>query len=234
MRCTCEEIAAGTEGLSPICFAHLWLFQNLPERDVKALTEAAWRKQYQAGELVFLQGDQARIMFIIKAGRVKLAKAGTDGGEVLVDIRKAGDFLGETFLSDDAEYPLTAECMEESLLCGFTKARFERLVTDNPNIGLQIIRNMSDRISWLTSRASSTSATHLEERLHAVLTDLAHEHGTITEKGLLIQFPLTHEELGFLVGAHRVSVTKALKALRESGRVIRQGKHLVLPGQQSQ
>ncbi|HZK48121.1 MAG TPA: Crp/Fnr family transcriptional regulator [Thermoleophilia bacterium] len=234
MRCTCEEIAAGTEGLSPICFAHLWLFQNLPERDAKALTEAAWRKQYQAGELVFLQGDQARIMFIIKAGRVKLAKAGTDGGEVLVDIRKAGDFLGETFLSDDAEYPLTAECMEESLLCGFTKARFERLVTDNPNIGLQIIRNMSDRISWLTSRASSTSATHLEECLHAVLTDLAHEHGTITEKGLLIQFPLTHAELGFLVGAHRVSVTKALKALRESGRVIRQGKHLVLPGRQSQ
>lgn len=169
MRCTCEEIAAGTEGLSPVCFAHLWLFQNLPERDVKALTEAAWRKQYQAGELVFLQGDQARIMFIIKAGRVKLAKAGTDGGEVLVDIRKAGDFLGETFLSDDAEYPLTAECMEESLLCGFTKARFERLVTDNPNIGLQIIRNMSDRISWLTSRAGSTSATHLEERLHAVV-----------------------------------------------------------------
>ena len=150
---------------------------------MKALTEAAWRKQYQAGELVFLQGDQARIMFIIKAGRVKLAKVGTDGGEVLVDIRKAGDFLGETFLSEDAEYPLTAECMEESLLCGFTKERFERLVTNNPNIGLQIIRNMSDRISWLTSRAGSTSATHLEERLHAVLTDLAHEHGTSTEQG---------------------------------------------------
>jgi CRP/FNR family transcriptional regulator len=40
---------------------------------------------------------------------------------------------------------------------------------------------------------------------------------------------LTHEELSFLVGAHRVSVTKALKALRESGRVIQQGGRLVLP-----
>lgn len=234
MRCTCEEVAAGTVGLSPICFAHLWLFQNLPERDVKALTEAAWRKQYQPGELVFLEGDQARIMFIIKAGRVKLAKVGADGGEVLVDIRKAGDFLGETFLNEDAEYPLTAECVEASLLCGFTKARFERLVTDNPNIGLQVIRNMSDRISWLTSRASGTSATRLEQRLYAVLTDLAREHGTSTDRGLAIQFPLTHEELGFLVGAHRVSVTKALKALRQSGRVTQQGKHLVLPFPRSQ
>ncbi|MCL5942809.1 MAG: Crp/Fnr family transcriptional regulator [Actinobacteria bacterium] len=229
MRCTCEQLASGAEGLSPICFAHLWLFRNLQEQEVKALTEAAWRRRYEAGELVFLQGDQAGIMFVIKAGRVKLVKAGSDGSEVLVDIRKAGDFLGETFLMEDAKYPLTAECMEESLLCGFTKARFERLVTENPNIGLQIIRNMSDRIAWLTSRAASTSATHLEKRLHAVLTDLAREHGTRTENGLVIQFPLTHEELGFLVGAHRVSVTKALKALRQAGKVAQRGKYLVLP-----
>lgn len=110
---------------------------NLQEHEVKALTEAAWRRRYEAGELVFLQGDQAGIMFVIKAGRVKLVKAGGDGSEILVDIRKAGDFLGETFLMEDAKYALTAECMEESLLCGFT----------------------------------STSATHLEKRLHAVLTD---------------------------------------------------------------
>jgi CRP/FNR family transcriptional regulator len=231
MRCTCEELAAGTAGMSPLCFAHLWLFQNLKEHEIQALTEAAWRKRYSPGELVFLQGDQARIMFIIKAGRVKLVKAGGDAGEVLVDIRKAGDFLGETFLSEDSSYPLTAECTEESLLCGFTKERFERLVTENPNIGLQIIRNMSDRISWLTSRVGSSSSTHLEERLQAVVTDLAREHGVTTDEGLVIRFPLTHEELGFLVGAHRVSVTKALKSLKAAGKIRQEGKHLVLPRQ---
>ncbi len=228
MRCTCEQIAGGEKGLSPICFAHLWLFQNLRQEEVEALTEAAWRKRYERGELIFLQGEKAGIMFVIKAGRVKLAKAGSDGSEVLVDIRKAGDFLGETFLSEDAEYPLTAETMEESLLCGFTKARFERLVIENPNIGLQIIRNMSDRISWLTSRAGSTSATHLEERLYGVLADVAREHGTPSADGLVIDFPLTHQELSFLVGAHRVSVTKALKSLHASGKVVREGGRLIL------
>lgn len=229
MRCTCEEVAAGHPGLAQVCLAHLWLFQNLSDEEAAALTAAAWRKQYERGQYVFIQGEPAALLFVIKAGRVKLVKTDADGSEILVDIRKPGDFIGETFLSADADYPLTAECVEDSLLCGFTKARFERLVTDNPNIGLQIIRNMSDRISWLTSRASSSSATHLEERLHAVLTDLAREHGTSSERGLVIQFPLTHEELGFLVGAHRVSVTKALKALRQSGRVTQQGRHLVLP-----
>jgi hypothetical protein len=33
--------------------------------------------------------------------------------------------------------------MEEILLCGFTKERFEKLVLEHPNIGLQVIRNLT-------------------------------------------------------------------------------------------
>lgn len=229
MGCTCEEAAAGHPGLSQVCLAHLWLFQNLSEEEAAALTAAAWRKPFDKGQYVFLEGQPATLLFVIKAGRVKLVKTDDDGTEILVDMRKAGDFIGETFLSADSEYPLTAEAVEDSLLCGFTKERFERLVTDHPKIGLQIMRNMSERISWLTSRVGSASSTHLEERLYAVLVTVAREHGTRTAGGLVIEFPLTHEELSFLVGAHRVSVTKALKALRESGKVVREGRRLVLP-----
>ena len=229
MRCTCDELLRGQPGVSPVCLAHLWLFQALSDAEVSALTAAAWRKPFDRGQYVFIEGEPAALLFVIKVGRVKLVKTDEDGTEILVDIRKAGDFIGETFLSADADYPLTAECVEDSLLCGFTKERFERLVTEHPNIGLQIMRNMSERISWLTSRVGSASSTHLEERLYAVLATVAREHGTRTAGGLVIEFPLTHEELSFLVGAHRVSVTKALKALRESGKVTQEGKRLVLP-----
>jgi CRP-like cAMP-binding protein len=231
MRCICNELlkGQGQVGVSPVCLAHLWLFQALSEGEVQALTAAAWRKPFEKGEYVFIEGQPATLLFVIKAGRVKLVKTDDDGTEILVDLRKAGDFIGETFLSAEADYPLTAECVEDSLLCGFTKERFERLVTEHPNIGLQIMRNMSERISWLTSRVGSASSTNLEERLYAVLTTVAKEHGRRTEGGLLIEFPLTHEELSFLVGAHRVSVTKALKSLGESGKVVRKGGRLILP-----
>lgn len=36
----------------------------------------------------------------------------------------------------------------------------------------------------------------------------------------VIEFPLTHDELGYLLGAHRVSITRALKGLTESGKVV--------------
>jgi CRP/FNR family transcriptional regulator len=129
---------------------------------------------------------------------------------------------------EDADYPLTATCLEPTLSCGFRKTDFERLVLENPNIGLQVIKNLSKRIAWLTGRVGSLSFTNLEERLYEVLANVAREHGESREAGLAIQFPLTHEELGFLVGAHRVSITKALKSLKKSGKILQTGKTLIL------
>lgn len=73
------------------------------------------------------------------------------------------------------------------------------------------------------------SISNLEDRLHGVLVSVAREHGATSSHGLVIQFPLPHEDLSFLVGAHRVSITRAMKSLRESGRIIQQGRTLTLP-----
>ena len=69
----------------------------------------------------------------------------------------------------------------------------------------------------------------LEDRLYRVLMIVAKEHSQQNSKGHAIQFPLTHEELSFLIGAHRVSVTKAMKTLVDSGKIIKEGRTLILP-----
>jgi CRP-like cAMP-binding protein len=232
MGCLCEELAGKDIALSPTCIGHLWIFENLEQVELEALSKAALRKKYERGQAIFQQGDPAKEMFLVKAGRVKLSKVMEDGTEITLDIRKAGDFLGENMLSEDMDYPVTAWCMEDTFFCGFAKEEFEKLVLDNPNIGLQVIKNLSNRISWLTGRVGSMTVTNLEERLYGVLVNVAREHGTKSQKGFIIQFPLTHEDLSFLVGAHRVSITRAMKDLRQSGRIIQEGRTLILPLEQ--
>ncbi|MFZ0942854.1 MAG: Crp/Fnr family transcriptional regulator [Syntrophobacteraceae bacterium] len=229
MSCLCEGIIGKEIELSSYCIGNLWVFQNLRPEELVAIAQRAMRKVHERGEFIFIQGDRADSMFLIKAGRVKLSKTTEDGAEITLDIRKAGDFLGENMLSEEIDYPVTAQCMEKSLICGFTKASFEKMVLDYPNVGLQIIRNLSARIASLTNRVGSMSLSNLEDRLHRVLVNVAREHGSKGSRGFVIQFPLTHEDLSFLVGAHRVSITRAMKNLRESGKIIQQGKILTLP-----
>jgi CRP-like cAMP-binding protein len=228
MGCICDQEVGQERELTPVCIGHLWVFADLKPEELGALTKAALRRLYRKGQEVFSQGQPAHQMFLIKAGRVKLSKLTEEGEEITLDIRQGGDFLGESMLLEDTAYPLTASCLEDTLICGFDQVGFEGLVLEHPNIGLQVIKNLSRRIDWLTSRVGSLTLTHLEDRLYHVLAHVAREHGVQNQRGYAIQFPLTHEELGFLVGAHRVSITRALKALRESGKVIQEGRTLIL------
>lgn len=95
----------------------------------------------------------------------------------------------------------------------FSKSQFEQIILNHPNIGLQVIKNLSDRVTWLTSQVGSLAVKNIEERLYRVLCNVAKEHGSKSSRGIVIQFPLTHEDLGFLTGAHRVSITRAMNAL---------------------
>jgi len=187
------------------------------------------RAKWVKDQALFLQGDPADKMFLIKGGHIKLSKVLEDGSELTLDIRKAGDFVGENMFSEEGEYPVSAYCLEDTFTCGFSRTQFEQLVLRHPKIGLQIIKNLGERITWLTTRVGNLAVTNVEDRLYRVLCSVAKEHGIVSPRGVVIQFPLTHEDLSFLTGAHRVSITRAMKALRSAGKIIQDDRKLILP-----
>ena len=191
MACLCEQIAGEDIELSPTCIGHLWIFQNLKAEEIEALSREALRKNSTTAQVLFLQGDPTDEMFLIKGGRVKLSKVLEDDSELTLDIRKAGDFVGENMFSEEGQYPVSAYCIEDTLTCGFSCSQFEQLVLQHPKVGLQIIKNLSERITWLTMRVGSLAVTNIEDRLYRVLTSVAREHGTVSPQGTVIQFPLT-------------------------------------------
>jgi len=202
----------------------------LSEEEIHFLSQRAARRDFQSGEAVFLQGDPASSLFFIRAGRIKLSKVLEDGSEILLDIRGAGDFIGECIFSQAGpEAPASAWCMEPSSLSEFTQALFEQIARERPEIGIQVIRRLGRQIASLTNRVGSMSIPRLEDRLYRVLADLAQEHGTREERGCRIGFPVTHEELSFLVGAHRVSITRALKSLKDTGYIVQEGRTMLFP-----
>ena len=228
MPCTCKEQWGERYAVATKCIGQVWLFDDLPAPDRAALVAAASRTLYPKGAAIFREGEPATQMFLVKAGRVKLSKLTAAGAELTLDYRKAGDFLGETVLHLDAAYPLTATCVEDTITCGFTKAHFEAMVLQHPKIGLQVIRNLSKRMGILAERVQSVAGPSVADRVYQSLVHLAGEHGRQSVAGLVLDFPFTHEDLSFLVGAHRVTVTRALKELRADGRIAQDGRRIIL------
>jgi CRP-like cAMP-binding protein len=219
MKCYCEQQTTRNMRVSEQCFRELWLFEDLNEAENRCCLEFGTSRMFQPGQTVFHQGDPADALFIIKAGRIKLSKVLADGKEIILDFRTAGDMIGENMIAEDCNYPVTAWSMEDTMTCGFTKSNFETLVRENPQIGIRVIKNMGKRIAFLTSRLESMSMGSVSDRLYRVLSNIAFEHGVEGNEGYHVSFPLTHEELSFLVGVHRVTITRAMKELTLSGKV---------------
>jgi CRP/FNR family transcriptional regulator len=215
--CFCLEQAGPGVLLHLRCFGQVWLFEGAPPE--------AWNT---VSKYLFRQGDRADSMFLIKMGSVKLWKTTEEGRILTLDIRKGGDLLGESVLLEESEYPVGATCLEPTLTCGIDRKVFESMVVRYPTVGLVVIRNLSRRIEQLSGKVGALSEPNLDDRLYAVLVNVAREVGTRTYGGWTIAFPLTHEDIGFLVGAHRVSVTRALGKLRDMGKIRTDGKFLFI------
>jgi len=229
MKCECEShIPDGTK-ISPKCVRDIWLFSEFESEDLAALTSVGKRKMFKRGKAAFHQGDAADAMFLIKSGRIKLSKTFEDGREVTLDYRKSGDTFGENMFSKIMYYPVTAWCIEDTYTCGFKKSDFEQLILEHPAIGLRVIQKQSEQIENLATRLGDMAIPSLEERLYRVLINVAREHGVEGERGIQIQFPLTHEDLSFLTGSHRVTITKALKKLEQAGKLEKEGRSYILP-----
>jgi CRP/FNR family transcriptional regulator len=226
--CTCSEQAGPGLDFHPRCFGQVWFFEGVPADSWGAISKNLVRNSKAAGEDLFRQGDHADSMFLIKMGSVKLWKVTEEGRVLTLDIRKAGDLLGESVLLEEGEYPVGATCLEPTLTCGINRRVFESLVVDYPQVGLVVIRNLSRRIQHLSEKVGALSEPNLDDRLYEVLVNVARAVGTRVPGGWTIAFPLTHEEIGFLVGAHRVSVTRTLGKLRDTGKIRTNGKFLFI------
>ena len=229
MRCLCESIIPEGAVVTDKCIKDICFFSGFESEDLAALAGAGKQKVFRRREAVFHQGDPADSMFLIKSGRIKLSKIFADGREATLDYRKAGDTFGENMFSEEIHYPVSAWCIEDTYTCGINKSDFEHLIQRHPAIGLRVIRKQSEQISTLTTRLADMAIPSLEERLYRVLINVAREHGVTGDRGVRIQFSLTHEDLSFLTGSHRVTITKAIKKLENAGRIGKEGRSYILP-----
>ena len=101
-----------------------------------------------------------------------------------------------------------------------------------PQLGVELVSRGTRRAHHLAVALAITHHSRVEERLQLTLWHLAERWGRVGRDGIVVPLPLGHQRLADIVGAHRPSVTKALGALTEDGKVSRRdGGDWVLHGE---
>lgn len=194
-------------------------FTNLEKRYIDRIVKSSLEKKYSKGEAVFTQGEECDGFYIVKSGEVKVCKLSSEGREQVLGMFKEGDFFGIVPLFDGGPYPANAEVCVDSVLIKIGKAPFLEIIKENPMISLNILPNISKRTRAFTSAVEDLSLKDVKGRLFSFIHDEAEKRGKKTEKGMMIDLGMTHEEIAGRLGTVREVITRGLSKLQKEGKL---------------
>jgi CRP-like cAMP-binding protein len=117
------------------------LFHSVQESDLGELAARATRRRLTAGSLVFKEGAPADSLYVILSGRVKIFTHDSGGEEVVLEMKKAGDYFGEMML-DHRPRSASIVALEPSEFAVIAREDFRSFLARHPQAAEQVILNL--------------------------------------------------------------------------------------------
>lgn len=177
------------------------LYSRLSSEDRQHLAAVTRSKVFARGEVIFSEGDPAKIFYTVARGRVKVFKTTPWGKDVILEIFGPGDPLGAIAVYENRPYPASALALEETVCLLIGKDDFFRLLETHPPLVRGLLLSMTHRLIDLTRRLAELTGGRVEPRFARLFLKLAEEMGRPEPKGgVRIPLALSRQELADLTG----------------------------------
>ena len=169
--------------------------------------------------------DQAAEAESIKAGIVAFEALVDEGAPMTLTEMQAGDTFGELSAIDGRMRSARAVALEPSLVAVLDGQLFVRLVQQNGDFAVALLRRVAGYLRASNRRMYNLSALTAKQRIFAQLARLAEVNPTRPEEWIIEPVP-SHVDIGFWAGAKRETVAAAIGWLAREGIVVRQNRAL--------
>ncbi len=209
--------------------ARVPLFNELDERELRFLADRAVSKHYDAGAIVFSEGDPCAGLYVVESGRVKIFKTSVGGREQVLTIEEPGSSVAELPVFDGGAYPASAAAVADSSLLFISRNDFRALCLEHPEVALKVLRMVGLRLRRLVGIIEELSFATVRTRLAALLLRLARTEGKQTARGLEFTINASNQELASQIGTVRELVSRNLGRLQANGIIVMDGKNVTVP-----
>lgn len=204
------------------------LFASLPPRALGGLAGQVRERSFPKGHTVIREGRAGSgYMYVIRDGQVSVSKLSKDGREMILDFLRPGDFFGEMSLLDGEPRSASVRTLCETRMFVLSEGALLRALRGSPELALALIRELSRRLREVDEQVGGLYFHDVGERTRRALLRVAQEQAPCP--GFRITPELTHQQIAEMVGIHRETATRTLKALTNEGWLRREGKRYLVP-----
>ena len=193
------------------------IFSGLESEEMTRIATHARSLRKTRGEFIYIAGDRADFVYILKRGRVKLSVLAETGKEIAIDIIQPGEIFGEFALVDESLRSNMTQALDDVLMWVFARQDFTKLLTTQPKLALSYIKLVGDRRRRMEKKLSDITSKAVSARICELLHELvtSSSEGETIGSGYLV--PLTHHDVASLIGAARQTTTTILNDLERRG-----------------
>jgi CRP/FNR family transcriptional regulator, cyclic AMP receptor protein len=126
---------------------------------------------FEAGRVIFKEGEPGDTMYIIQKGRVKITKKVDDVEKILMVLGK-GDFFGEMAIIRQAPRTATATAIDNCELLAFNHTGFVSMISKNTSIAVNIIEKLCVRLEKADNQIRDLAKRDVKSLVISALNDL--------------------------------------------------------------
>lgn len=206
----------------------LAMFRDLADADLDAVLAVATVKRLAPGDVAFRQGEIADAFFVLLHGRLKVTQTTPDGQQVVVRHVNPGEVFGIARAVRRPDFPGTAEAVVESLALGWPSDQWDVLAARCPALAVNALATVGQRLQDAHTRIRELSTEAVERRVAHALLRLVRQAGRKTDGGILIDFPVSRQDIAEMTGATLHTVSRLMAAWETKGLVASGRKRVVV------
>jgi CRP-like cAMP-binding protein len=203
----------------PVDLTAVPLFKGLGAAELDTVVSASHRVTRDAGGHFFDQGAPADDFYVLAEGRVKMTQITPDGHQVVLRLVAPGSPFGGVAAFGHPVYPVGAEAIERSAALGWDGDTMARLLAGNARLAMNALQFVASQLREVQDRYRELVTEKVERRVARTLLRLARDSGRKIETGVLIDIPLSREDLAEMTGTTIYTVSRLIAGWEDKGLV---------------
>jgi CRP/FNR family transcriptional regulator len=203
--------------------SHVPVFETLGPRDLGEVAAVAVPRTFEAGYVIFREGDQSDTCYIVRSGHARAVREHSDGRTLTLAHFGPGDIFGELAMFDDERRSATVETLDPVDAIAILGVDMRRLLREHAEIAVKLVISLGRRLREANERIARQSFQTVQSRVAGVLGQLvaqARAEGAGERDVLVI---VTQSDVAQLAGSSRESASRFLAVLERAG-VVTQGR----------
>lgn len=190
-------------------------FSELPEPIIHDLAKIARHCQYQAGKVIYIEGEPAENIYFLETGWVKATRMTREGREQALAFMQPGEIFGDIEVFTGEDCPASVTTLELVDVWVIPANKFLILIKRHPELGMAVIHRLAKQVMYFIELVEDLSLRSVESRLaHTLL-----RHAEVQDGQLLVprRSWTTFDEMAVRLGTVRDVLSRSLKTLEAEG-----------------